>query len=62
MGTKKVHLVDLRLSVNAGMDFPTCCAGAQLLDLDKGRWDMANVKDAVTCKRCLRSVAKGRWK
>jgi hypothetical protein len=59
---RKVHLIDLRLRVNAGMDFPTCQAGAKLLDTDKGRWELANVKDAVTCKKCLKAVKNGYWK
>jgi hypothetical protein len=55
----KIHKIDLRLRVNAGMDFPTCCANEKLLDCDKSRWALTNNKDEVTCKHCLRKMRKG---
>ena len=51
----KVHLRDIRLHNNGGMDFPLCCANpAQgLLNLDKGRLPTAGKIEEVTCKNCL---------
>jgi hypothetical protein len=50
----KVHLMDIRLRVNAGMAFPACCAKAPLLDTDKSHWVTSAFKANVTCKRCLK--------
>ena len=61
MNKLKVHKMDLRLRVNAGMDFPTCCANAKLLDLDKARWNMTNDKNEVTCKKCLQKIERGQF-
>jgi hypothetical protein len=59
---KAIHLADLRLRVNAGMDFPTCQARAKLLDLEKGRWNMVQEKDKVTCKKCKRIISGNNYK
>ncbi len=56
MGARQIiHLRDLRLRNNAGMDFPTCYAGAALLDTDKSRLASSGDASKVTCKRCLTS-------
>lgn len=48
------HLRDTRLRNNAGMDFPTCQAGAKLLDTDKGRWETTPFIWETQCKNCHR--------
>ena len=52
----KTHFRDTRLFNNAGMPFPTCYAGARLLDLDKGRLPTTNNQTNVTCQHCLRKL------
>ena len=54
----KVHFIDTRLFVNAGMRFPTCYARARLLDTDKGRLPLTLVHDQVTCAHCRRIMLK----
>jgi len=54
----KIHKIDLRLRVNAGMDFPTCCANEKLLDCDKSRWALTNDVEKVTCKHCLLKISQ----
>lgn len=49
-----VHLRSIRLRNNAGMNFPTCYAGARLLDCDKGYLPTTGEVEKTTCKRCLR--------
>lgn len=53
---RAVHFRNIRLEVNAGMDFPECYAGATLLDLDKSRLPTTGDRARVTCKRCLRRM------
>lgn len=57
-----VHIRDIRLRNNAGMDFPVCYASAELLDLDKSRLPNANLDDAIAsgrcCKRCQHAYAR----
>jgi hypothetical protein len=53
-----IHKRDVRLYVNAGMAFPACKANAKLLDLDAARLRMAGAGETVTCKRCLRLIAR----
>ena len=48
------HLRDTRLHNNAGMDFPTCQAGAKLLDTDKGHWRTTPFIWETQCKNCHR--------
>ena len=50
----KTHMRDIRLRNNAGMDFPLCKAGAELLDLDAGRWPLTGKYSEVTCAHCRR--------
>lgn len=51
----KIHKKDLRLRVNAGVDFPMCYANTNaLLDFDKCKLQMTSNILEVTCKRCLR--------
>lgn len=57
----KTHYTNDSLYTNAGMSFPECYAGAELLDLDKGRLPTSGYIDQVTCKNCLRIVAKHHW-
>jgi hypothetical protein len=52
MAKRKVHMRDIRLFNNAGMDFPVCFSTAKLLDLDKSRLPLTNEISKVTCKRC----------
>jgi hypothetical protein len=47
-----VHLMDLRLYVNAGMAFPACQADVELLDLDCTYWEVTRVRTKITCPRC----------
>lgn len=54
----KIHLRDIRLRNNAGMDFPHCQANARLLDTDKGRWKIAGYAQEVTCKHCINKLYK----
>jgi hypothetical protein len=54
----RVHLRDLRLRNNAGIDFPACHAGARLLDMDKGRLESTGEASRVTCARCLAIVRR----
>jgi len=60
MKRRKVHLRDIRLRNNAGMEFPICAAGAEMLDLDKGHWLADGYLRNVTCKKC-RTVAPLRY-
>jgi len=55
---RHVHLRNLRLYNNAGMNFPECYAGAKLLDTDKGRLPTSPILEKVTCPRCLRRSLK----
>jgi hypothetical protein len=52
MSKPKVHMRDIRLFNNAGMQFPVCQAGAALLDCDKGHWQITTNEAEVTCKLC----------
>lgn len=54
----KVHLRDLRLRNNAGMDFPACYANPKsgMLDTDKGRLITTGDKSKVTCERCKKRL------
>lgn len=52
MKKNKTHIRDIRLYNNAGISFPVCRAGAEMLDLDCTRYEMANPETAATCLRC----------
>lgn len=61
----KVHIGDIRLANNAGMQFPVCKAGAKMLDLDASRWniqtstDYRNAEDKTHfCKKCIAAWAR----
>ena len=54
----KSHLRDIRLRGNAGMDFPLCYAGAERLDLDKGRLATVGTLAETDCKRCRKMAPK----
>jgi len=48
-----MHYRDLRLFNNAGIAFPACRAGDELLDMDCGSWPTSGIKQNVTCPECL---------
>lgn len=56
----RYHYRSIRLLNNAGMDFPLCYSRPKksLLDTDKGRLLVTSNKDKVTCKHCLKAIAK----
>ena len=54
----KVHFQNTRLRVNAGISFPECYAGAEMLDLDKTICPTTGDRSKVTCKRCLRKMVR----
>jgi hypothetical protein len=54
----RTHLRSTRMYVNAGMSFPSCCAGARLLDTDKASWPTIGDISRVTCVRCQRVNAR----
>lgn len=53
MSTRKTHYKSVRLTVNAGLDFPACFAQARTLDLEKARLPMTQNVSEVTCGHCL---------
>lgn len=48
---RKVHLRDIRLRSNAGLDLPVCIANARLLDTEN-TWPTSGDPVKVTCRRC----------
>jgi hypothetical protein len=58
MKKPKIHMRDIRLRNNAGMDFPVCYASAKLLDLDKSALPTASRDEDVTCERCKHAFKK----
>jgi hypothetical protein len=55
----KIHMVDLRLRNNGGLDYPVCYIGLKRgLDLDKSKLSMTNKPEEVTCERCKRLYGK----
>lgn len=54
----KMHMEDIRLANNAGMEFPVCQVNAKLLDLDKGHWNTTGDQSKVDCKHCKKAFAK----
>jgi hypothetical protein len=54
----KIHYRNLRLRINAGIDFPQCQADAELLDMDKARWQTTSKFDEVTCLHCLKLIKR----
>ena len=59
MGRSKrhTHMTNLRLYVNAGIAIPECRANAHSLDLNAGKWRLANDAAHVDCKHCLKIIA-----
>ena len=51
---RAIHIKDIRLGNNAGMDFPVCLANAPLLNVDAGRWMLTSDRRLATCKHCIR--------
>ena len=51
----KIHMRDIRLSVNAGVQYPVCYAGRELLDVDKAGLPITGKLAECTCKNCKRS-------
>lgn len=61
----KLHLRDIRLRNNAGIDFPVCRTGGEFLDLEATRYPTASTEDyekaedkSIFCKHCLRKWNK----
>lgn len=54
----KMHFRDIRMSNNAGINFPNCCTNSELLDMDKARLPTTGNFKEVTCKRCLKQAPK----
>jgi len=52
----KIHYRDLRLYVNAGMQYPTCYNGQGLLDIEKGRLVSTGKEENVTCQKCIKKL------
>lgn len=67
----KLHISDIRLYNNAGIDMPVCKAGARLLDMDATRYPTVSTDDIrhnkvnmeEVCKHCLRAweIRYGDW-
>lgn len=51
-GYKVVHMSDIRLHNNAGINMPVCKAGAKRLDLDASRMKQTDDFSKVTCTKC----------
>ena len=54
----KLHIRDIRLYNNAGIDFPVCRAQEKLLDMEVTRYPMAIDPRNATCKHCHRAYAQ----
>jgi len=54
---KKVHLRDLRLRNNAGIEYPCCQANGGLIDLDKP-YKLSSEEKEITCKHCQRAAQR----
>lgn len=52
MAKRKVHMVDIRLYNNAGIEFPVCYCNDGPLDLEKTGLPKTSNESEVTCKRC----------
>jgi hypothetical protein len=50
----KVHYRDIRFRNNMGIDFPTCFAGAPILDMEKSYLPTSGNFDLVTCRNCIK--------
>lgn len=53
-----VHMRDIRLRNNAGLDYPVCKAEAHSLDMYETALPMTGDQSRVTCKHCIRAFAK----
>ena len=53
----KLHIRDIRLRNNAGIDMPVCKASAELLDMDATRYPTTGDRKQATCKHCIRQYA-----
>lgn len=54
---RKVHFRNIRLFVNAGMDFPECYSYAPMLDTEKSSLPTSPRRKEVTCARCLKMLS-----
>ena len=55
----RTHYTDTRLFVNAGIHIPACVAARPgPLDTDASRWPQTRVAERLTCKHCMRALAK----
>ena len=52
---RRIHLRDIRLRNNAGMDFPTCESSRKLLRTESTFTTTGDPRE-VTCDRCLRAA------
>lgn len=52
--SKKIHLRDMRLFNNAGMEYPKCRANDKLLNVELHYTITSNLNE-VTCKHCLKA-------
>jgi hypothetical protein len=58
MSLKAIHIRDLRLRNNAGINFPVCAAEEHLLDLNKSLWTLTTDTNQATCKACKKAFVK----
>ncbi len=52
--TTKIHMRDIRMRNNAGINFPVCHANEEMLSLEKTRREIVSDINNVTCKHCLK--------
>jgi hypothetical protein len=52
---RRIHLRDIRLRNNAGMDFPTCESTRKILRTESTFETTGDIKQ-VTCERCQRAA------
>jgi hypothetical protein len=61
----KLHLQDIRLKNNAGIDFPVCKRNEKCIDMEATRYPTINtdqyrkmIDKSKVCKHCVRAWAK----
>jgi hypothetical protein len=55
---RAVHKRSVRFYNNAGINFPECRSGDCMLNMDCSSWNITTVDSEVTCKNCLREMAR----
>ena len=58
MSLNRVHLGDLRLKNNTGVNYPVCSAEDHLLDLNKSLWIITSDMNKATCKNCKKAFSR----